>query len=246
MVVSVTFRTLQARLQDGQGTEQKLRAYFSRETRRKLFFGRFLCPLVLLFPLALSIALFGLTYFLAGIVFAIQATVVGSDTYKSDVACEHTIGKWLLIYGCLGIVTTALSCCGRSTRANPDGTITQAGALPIESLASFAQFSWLVYGVTILFRNEDELRPCNTSQWGTFSFMVKFMFYGMIALFAAITLLFCMGIPVLRGLLEELERFTEEERPILTESMLESGEGDRLSAVVIPIVPSPTSAARTL
>jgi hypothetical protein len=174
-------------------------------------------------PLALAVGLFGIAYYVAGIVFAIKATITGLDTYDVDPACQHRVGKWLLVYGCLGILATLMSCCGRSTRVKPDGTLGQGGASPIESLAVFAQFSWLIYGLTILFRREDDLKPCNEAQWELFSLIVKFMFYGMLALFATGALLFCIGVPVFFGLVEELARFSDEERPILTESMLESG-----------------------
>jgi len=219
MVVTVTFRTIQARVEN-ELTEQRMEDFFQRDTRRRnAFLSKHACPLVLIVPLGLCLGLFGIAYFIASLVFSVQATVQGSKTYNSA-ECEHVVGEWLLVYGCLGIFSFVMSCCGRSTYIAENGETKRGGPTPLESLANLAQFAWLVYGVFIMYRREDEFRDCNTKQWDKFEFIVSFLFYGALAMFVVGLLLACMVIPVFFSLLEELSILSSEERPILTEAML--------------------------
>jgi hypothetical protein len=150
----------------------------------------------------LFLAAFGI----AGFVFAIQALVVGVDTYNlpgtmQNVSgievlvpnCQRTVGLWLVVYGSLMISNVGLTCICPAQK-NEDG---ESNGNFCSNLVSLACFGWLCYGVNIIsapgnYPNAD----CSPSQYGVFVMMVNFMFWGGIALIVGSIFLVCISVPI--------------------------------------------------
>ena len=149
-------------------------------------------------PIFIGIFLGIATIGIANLVFAIQALVVGANTYQGP-DCQRTIGQWLIVYGSLVLGSTVLGCCCGERRKDdesdepPKGNICQF----VGHLCGFAAFGWLCYGINIIYDNPGTYQQCNPSQWDVFHLIVMFMFWGSIAVLGSVIFLCCCIFPVI-------------------------------------------------
>jgi len=153
------------------------------------------------FILALALGIFMVTYTVATAVFSIQALVVGSDVYTlstnpTDNCQYYRVGTWLIVFGSLGLflfVTTLVCCPLAPLSSNP---ALQALPLTFVGIIVATELAWVFYGTWIVYDSGSNL-DCRISLQNVFDTIVKWMFWGFIAMAATSLLLICCLCPVL-------------------------------------------------
>ena len=157
---------------------------------------------------------------IAGLVFAIQALVVGSQILDDEkYASCRAVAQWMLVFGSFVLTGFFCSCCCENrSRAGETPAVTWIGVA--SRFVHLFNFIWTCYGMYIV-TNPGSYPTCSPSQYSVFTLMVLFMFWGsmtMIILISCLALLLWPILPVLRAGKRDGEHEDDDEHGPLAHS----------------------------
>ena len=127
---------------------------------------------------------FLVNYVVVFCVFAIQSLIVGPSIYLSpSPICSKGIGKWLVVFGSLGVfsvIASLLTLKFLRTR--------KKFFVPIVCFS--AVLGWLLYGVDQMYTGTNPTLSCTVTQYNTFRMIVLYLFWGLVALLSGFSLIF--------------------------------------------------------